>query len=634
MSLFGCSNCNSCQKVNCLGSSCKDKDKIPATKIILVGNPNVGKSVIFNALSGFYVEISNYPGTTVDVSTAFTSLGEIIDTPGAYSLGNFTDDEIVTQKIVNSADVIINVVGALSLERDLFLTQQLIDMGFPLILVVNQLDEAEKNGIGIDCKKLEEKLGIKVIPTIAVKGRGISDIINAIKENRITVSNKKTPSVIELLQDKQPKSCEVYEYLLNTESQNSESPKIRETIFEDRHKLIKEIIADVIFEKEKKESLSETIGNLLLNPIIGTLVAITALYILFELLGVLVAGDIVNKLVSLMDHSYIPWITKTTEHFVPISILNQILIGEFGVLTMSVKIIFGVLFPLILAFYLFMSILEDSGYLPRLAVLADNVLNKIGLNGRAIIPILLGFGCGTMGTLTTRILGSKKERTIATAILSISIPCAAQQGIIISLLAAIGGVKVWFVYIAILFSLTILTGTVLDKIIPGKSSDLLIDLPPIRKPLLKNTINKTVFRVTNFLAEAIPMFTLTSIGISILNCFGFLNWLQKLLSPIVVNLLHLPAEFTNLFVMGLIRRDFAAVGLMDMAGISSGVKALTDLQILVASIVITLFVPCIAALMVIYKERGLKEATLIWISTFIISIGVGTIVSSTMGFLF
>jgi len=629
MSVFGCKNCNKCSDTNC-------NKEIPTdlTKVILVGNPNVGKSVIFNALSGFYVEVSNYPGTTVDVSKAFTEFGEIIDTPGAYTLGNYTDDEIVTQNIAQTADIVLNIVSALSIERDLFLTQQLIDMDFPIILVVNQMDEAAKRGIDIDCKELEKLIGIKVIPAVAIHNKGIFEIISAIKNKEFRLSCNKTPYIENLFKGQEVSRCDKFSKILEIESQDSKSPEEKDTIYSERREFVNELISKVVFHSEKKKSLSDIIGDLLLNPFFGAAAAIVVLYLLFQVIGVFVSGQVVDFLFTLLDEKYTPWISEIVKNISNLSFLNEILIGEFGVFTMTVKIVIGVLLPLIIAFYLFMAVLEDSGYLPRLAVMTDNILNKLGMNGRAVIPLLLGFGCGAMGTITTRILGSKKERTIATAILGVTIPCAAQQGIIISLLAAIGGFKVWAVYMGVIFLIMVIIGTVLNRIIPGKSSDLLIDLPPIRIPLWTNTFHKTLFRVTNFLKEAIPLFAATSVLITILNMVGFLKWLQNALSPIVVNLLHLPPEFSDIFVMGLIRRDFASVGLLGMAGFENGVKILSDLQILVASIVVTLFVPCIAALIVICKERGLKEASLVWIGAFVITIVTGAILSRTLVFIF
>lgn len=629
MSLFNCP-CHGACKDCMLGCAKVNKIRKNDLKIVLAGNPNVGKSVLFNALSGFYVEISNFPGTTVDISRANTEFGELIDTPGAYSLGNYSDDENVTREILKSADVVVNVAGALTLERDLFLTQQLIDIGFPLILVVNQIDEARKNGVRIDCDVLQEDLGIRVIPCVATEKKGIAELTEALLSNDAHISNKVIPAIKEI-RNIDESIAESLSNVLEAEAKDCET---KDKIYSQRKETVLAISKKAVKHCGKNFDILSTIGELLLNPFIGGIVALGLLYLLFQILGVFIAGDVVDFLFNKLDTVYVPIITKIVDKIIVFPLFNQILAGEFGILTMSVKIVFGVLLPLISAFYLFMALLEDSGYLPRLAVLADNVLNKIGLNGRAVIPLILGFGCGALGTITTRILGSRKERTIATAILGVTIPCAAQQGIITALLAAIGGFKVWLLYIFIIFVFMVLTGTVLNKLLKGEATDLLIDLPPIRIPLFKNIVEKTFFRVWNFLSEAVPLFIISSVMISVLNFVGFLKWLQQALAPVVVNLLHLPAQFSDVFVMGLIRRDFASVGLLGMAGLEDSARTLSDLQILTASIVVTLFVPCIAALIVIFKERGIKEAVILWLSTFTISVAAGAVVARTFGFLF
>lgn len=629
MSLFNCP-CHGACKDCMLGCAKVNKIRKNDLKIVLAGNPNVGKSVLFNALSGFYVEISNFPGTTVDISRANTEFGELIDTPGAYSLGNYSDDENVTREILKSADVVVNVAGALTLERDLFLTQQLIDIGFPLILVVNQIDEARKNGVRIDCDVLQEDLGIRVIPCVATEKKGIAELTEALLSNDAHISNKVIPAIKEI-RNTDESIAESLSNVLEAEAKDCET---KDKIYSQRKETVLAISKKAVKHCGKNFDILSTIGELLLNPFIGGIVALGLLYLLFQILGVFIAGDVVDFLFNKLDTVYVPIITKIVDKIIVFPLFNQILAGEFGILTMSVKIVFGVLLPLISAFYLFMALLEDSGYLPRLAVLADNVLNKIGLNGRAVIPLILGFGCGALGTITTRILGSRKERTIATAILGVTIPCAAQQGIITALLAAIGGFKVWLLYIFIIFVFMVLTGTVLNKLLKGEATDLLIDLPPIRIPLFKNIVEKTFFRVWNFLSEAVPLFIISSVMISVLNFVGFLKWLQQALAPVVVNMLHLPAQFSDVFVMGLIRRDFASVGLLGMAGLENSARTLSDLQILTASIVVTLFVPCIAALIVIFKERGIKEAVILWLSTFTISVAAGAVVARMFGFLF
>lgn len=624
---MSCSHCNLCK------SKHKSTEPIENLKIILAGNPNVGKSVIFNALSGFYVEVSNYPGTTVDVSKAYIEQGLLIDTPGVYGVSNYTDDEAVTQKVLETADVVINVASALSLERDLSLTQQIIDMELPLILVINQVDEAESRGITINFKLLEEILGIKVIPAVAIRNKGIAEIVKSINNKDYNVSKSQTPYIKELLAQNQLTSVEKILKVIDLESKDYQDAEVKTQIYNERREKISSITAQIITKGKKRFILTNYIDNLLLNPIFGTIISIGLLYLLYQILGVFISGDVVDFLSSNIEKYYIPWVSNIVSHYSHISIINDLLIGEFGVLTMLVEILAGVLFPLIISFYLFMAILEDTGYLPRLATLMDNLFSKIGLNGRAIIPILLGFGCGTMGVITTRILGTQKERTIATAILSFTIPCAAQIAIVVALLAKIASLKAWFIYILSIAILLLLTGTILNKLIKGRATDLLIDIPPLRIPVLANTLSKTLFRVLAFLKDAVPLFVIGSMLVTILEKLGVLAFLQKLLEPIVVAGLHLPANFANIFIMGLVRRDFASIGLLGMANGGLHNAPMTQVQILVSAIVVTLYVPCIAALIVTYKERGLKITSLIWIATLFLSLIIGAIMARVLPFL-
>jgi len=622
-------NCKNCWKKG----SCKEDKVLGQLKIALVGNPNVGKSVIFNALSGFYAEISNYPGTTVDISTAYMEEGQLIDTPGAYSIGNYTDDEIVTKNILYSADLVINVISAISIERDLFLTQQLIDMDFPLIVVVNQVDEAKLRGIKVDYKKLEELLGVKVIPTVAIRNQGIGEIKKSVANCEYRVSDSKTPYISELFHNIDTPGCEKLVKLTEIESKESENKPERELIYTQRRDRINYITSKVIYEVEKGLDLAEYIGNILLNPVVGIITALAILFLLYQVVGVFVAGEIVDFLSTGINENYIPWISGIVEKYSNIGFINEILVGEFGVLTMTVELTIGVLLPLVTSFYLFLAVLEDSGYMPRLAVLTDRLLSRIGLNGRAVIPLLLGFGCSTMGVITTRILGSKKERIIATALLGLTIPCSAQIGVIIALIAAIGGFKIWLLYILTIFIVMVLAGTFLNMFLKGQSTDFLMDIPPMRLPILKTSLNKVFFRVFNFIKEATPLFLIGSFVVSLLKVTGVLNLIHKILSPIVVHLLQMPEDFANVFIMGMIRRDFGSVEILKMAGLEGNTAVLDPVQIFVAAVVITLFVPCLAVLIVIYKERGFREATLIWLGSFVVSVITGALLIR-LGYLF
>jgi ferrous iron transport protein B len=306
------------------------------------------------------------------------------------------------------------------------------------------------------------------------------------------------------------------------------------------------------------------------------------------------------------------------------TILGTILIGEYGLATMTVTYVLGLLLPLVVGFYFALSIMEDSGYLPRLATLVDRLMNTIGLNGRAIIPMILGFGCVTMATITTRILGSARERTIATAVLGLAIPCSAQLGVISGMLAALGP-KYVAVYGIVMLVILGLVGKILHSVLPGESTDLFIDLPPVRWPRMENVLKKTITKSYAFLEEATPLFMLGALIISILELTGALTAIQGAVAPLTVGILQLPKETATAFIMGIIRRDFGAAGLREIN--------LTPDQLLVSLVTITLFVPCVASMIVMLKERGKKEGVLIWVGSWVTAFLIGGFLSRLLVFL-
>ncbi len=597
----------------------QDKENL---KIVLAGNPNVGKSVVFNKITGTYAEISNYSGTTLDNIEVKTEIGKFIDTPGIFSLGDYNEEEIIARQIITQADVIVNIVNALSLDRDLFLTQQLIDLGLPMLLVLNQIDEAEKRGINVNIESLTKELGIPVFPTIAIKNQGIQEL----KENLHNAQKGLKGSYIaESLKDKELSLKNILENELSTEN--------RESLYVERRKRVNEITSKTL-TIEDKFNLSSFIGQALLNPFVGFGALVLVMYMLYQVVGVYIAGEVVDFLENqIIVEKYIPWVTGLVNNVSLPSWLNTILVGEFGLLTMTIQYVFGLLMPLIIGFYFFMSLLEDSGYLPRLAVLTDRFLSKLGLNGKAIIPIILGFGCVTMAVITTRLLGSSRERTIASTILCLTIPCSAQIGLILGILAALGSFKLWMLYLATIVITLIVTGTVLNKILAGKSTPLIIDLPPMRVPIIKNVIDKTFCKTNHFLLEATPLFFLGALIISVLELTNSLKSIYNFFSPLTVTLLNLPKETANIFIMGLIRRDFSAAGLSDMIGMGDKAAILTPDQTLVSLVVITLFVPCIATVIVLFKERGYKEASLIWLGSITMAFAVGGILAAILSVL-
>jgi ferrous iron transport protein B len=598
-----------------------------AKKIVLAGNPNVGKSIFFNSFTGIYVDVSNYPGTTLDISSGKYKDDVVIDTPGVYGVSSFNDEEIVARDGIASADIVVNIVDAVHLERDLFLTQQIIDMGIPVLVALNMMDEAQKSGLEIDIDTLSEELGVPVIPTTAIKGEGLAEIKEAVWDAKVGNSSLKLEAELE---DVKFKGASRAEALLILEGDphvakkySAEPLDYRETIYRGRRERVNEIVDKVVTETNEGTSFRTTLGRLMLRPLTGIPMLLLALYGLYEFVGVFIAQTVVGITEeTIFIETYEPFIRGIIHNIVePGSLISQLLVGEFGLLTMAITYTFGLLLPLVVGFYLFLAILEDSGYLPRIAALVDRMLTSLGLNGRAVIPMLLGFGCVTMATITTRLLGSKRERIIAVFLLGLAIPCSAQLGVIAGLIAPLGA-KFFMVYVAAIFAVYVLAGTFLNKILPGESTDLLIDLPPLRLPRLSNVMQKTFIKSKSFIKEAGPIFAVGAVAITLMQEFGLLEAIQNAVAPITVGWLELPKEAATAFIMGIVRRDFGAAGLTDLA--------MTPAQTTVALITITLFVPCIAAMLIMIKERSWKESIYIWFGSWITAFVTGGIVAKLL----
>ena len=595
-----------------------------AKRIVLVGNPNVGKSVFFNYLTGMYVDVSNFPGTTVDISQGQFGRNVVIDTPGVYGISSFNDEEKVARDVILAADLIVNVVDAVHLERDLFLTLQIIDTGIPVIIALNMLDEAAKQGVMVDTDLLEDLLGVPVVSTVAVRGQGLDTLKARLYEAR---AGHMPPALKRDLQEMLKCIGSWAEALLVLEGDASIAERHgvapgnrREELYQERRHRVNDILHHVLRESDEGVRFNTRLGRWMLQPLTGVPIFLVVLYCMYYVIGVLVAQDIVNftEKVVMLGY-YEPAVHAFVSRFVSAdSLPGVILIGEYGLATMTVTYILGLLLPLVIGFYFVLSLMEDSGYLPRLATLVDRVMNTIGLNGRAIIPMILGFGCVTMATITTRILGSSRERTIATAVLGLAIPCSAQLGVISGMLAALGP-KFIAIYIVVMLFILGAVGKILHEVLPGESTDLFIDLPPIRLPRIENVLKKTVTKSYAFLEEATPLFMLGALIITLLEVTGALVAIQKAVAPLTEGLLLLPRETATAFIMGIIRRDFGAAGLRDMS--------LTPEQIFVSLVTITLFVPCIASMIVMLKERGTKEGILIWIGSWVTAFVTGGIVA-------
>ena len=596
-------------------------------KLVLVGNPNVGKSLIFNYLSGLYVDVSNYPGTTVEVSRGQYHAYDVYDTPGVYGISSFSDEEAVTRDCVLEADVVLNVVDSVHLERDLFLTQQLIDMGKKVAVLLNFTDELDRQGIEIDTRLLASYLGVPVLQTSAVTKQGFDQIESVVLEAR---KGEQDPSLHGRLHTMLTRTGSEAEAVLVLEGdevvaqRHGIAPGVeREALYIERRNRVNLIINAILSEKRPRARFAMLFGRWAVNPWTGVPILAGVLYLIYLFVGTLVAQDLVEFLeVKLGNELWEPWVRSMVSTVVPVdSWISTILVGEFGVLTMTITYLFFLLLPLVTAFYLALALMEDSGYLPRLATMVDRSLHGLGLNGRAVIPLILGFGCVTMATITTRLLETSREKRIATAILQFAIPCSAQLAVVAALLSG-AGFEAMLIYTATIFTVFVAVGTILHRILPGETSPLLIDLPPMRLPRIDNLIRKTAFRSYYFMKEATPWFFAGALAVGILQVTGLLNIWQDVLAPFTTGWLQLPREAATAFVMGMGRRDFGAAGLYDLP--------LSSDQIVVALVTITLFVPCIASLMVMLKERGTKEATIVWLATWVGAFLVGGLLSQIL----
>lgn len=619
----------------------------PAKKrIILVGNANVGKSVIFGCLTGKYAEVSNYPGTTVEITRGTAEINgrtfEIIDTPGIRSLLAASEDENITRRLIldKKTSQIVHVADAKNLRRALHLTLQLAETGLPQVLVLNMIDEAEIAGIKIDYVRLSLILGLSVVPTVAVKSKGISDLRKHIVEPRnlkiqtdhpVPIQNSLDAidnmlrefshcsraiaslalmgeQVSKLVKDF-PSQLEEDIRLIVSETAQRFTDPLSLVITKSYAKKAQQIIDKVLTRSSGKKRFADLVSEATIHPISGLIIFFGILALIFALVGYIGAGILVDLLESQLFGEMInPWVTDIVEEYLPFTPAREILVGEYGVITVGITYAIAIVFPLVTIFFLAFAFLEDSGYLPRLALMGNRMLSRVGLHGKAVLPLVLGTGCGTMATMSTRILETKRERIIATLMLALGVPCSAQLGVILGLMTYVSPLGMIIVF-GVVFSQLLLVAFLANLLLPGERSDFILEIPPLRMPKLSNILMKTWVRIEWFLAEAIPLFILGTFLISIANLveIGNTTVLEHITTagePIVVGLLGLPEDATVALILGFLRRDYGMAGLFDMARAGQ----LSNTQMVVGSVVLTLFVPCIASFFMIIKEYGPKVA--------------------------
>ncbi len=642
-------------------ASKEEKKRQKYSRVVLVGNPNVGKSVIFGLLTGKYVTVSNYPGTTVEVSHGNLSLDGkkllVVDSPGVNSFVPMSEDERVTRDILlaERPENIVLVADSKNLKRALMLLLQLAEMGLPCILVLNMEDEAAERGIEIDYRRLEEILGIKVIGTVAPQRKGITKLKEALltsnKSKIVTHYGDRIEAYISrisaLLPDAGISKRSLALMVLSGDDSmrgwfvaNLDPDKIKEIedIRDEAETRHKDSVANIISQKriemagsivgtvmKRSEAragrVARWIGKWSMHPFWGLFFLSFALFCFYEFVGKFGAGMLVNFFEQVIFGRYIsPGIIKVVRYVIPFALVQDFFVGQYGMFTMAITYAVAIILPITATFFIAFGFLEDSGYLPRIAVLANSAFSKIGLNGKAVLPMVLGLGCGTMATMTTRILETNRERIIATFLIALAIPCSAQLGVILGMLGPYP-VKVAFWWAGAVLSVLVLTGFIASKVVPGEKADFFLEIPPIRMPRIGNIIMKTLGRIEWYLKEAVPLFILGTFVLFVLDKTGILRWIESAASPIVVSFLGLPEKTTSVLILGFLRRDYGAAGLFQLS--RQGLLS-TD-QTIVSIITLTLFVPCLASFFMIIKERGAKTALLMFslITTFALLIGGG-----------
>jgi ferrous iron transport protein B len=628
-------------------------------RIALIGNPNVGKSAIFSLLTGRYVTVSNYPGTTVEVTSGNVTISKkrflITDTPGVNSLVPMSEDEKVTRDILLEEEMsaVTQVADAKNMKRSLFLTLQLIEMGLPIVMALNMRDESLSRGIDIREETLKDILDVQIVSTIAVQKKGIDALRKTILNPKI--SNFKfsydpniedyISKIAALLPDSNISKRSIALMILSGDktlkkwlhkNMDEESINLAENfrdnasgkyslplsyiISEQRLKVVDEILEKVFTKTPVPEArLSVFLGKLTTHRIWGYPFLLLVIFGIYEFVGKFGAGILVDFIEKDIFNGYLnPLAEKAVTALLPIKFLQDLLVGPYGIMTMAITYAIAIILPIAATFFIAFAILEDSGYLPRLAAMLNRIFRAMGLNGKAVLPMILGLGCDTMATLTTRILDTRKERLIATLLLALCVPCSAQLAVVLGMFGKqpISAMLIWG---GTIVAVMIFVGFMAAKILPGQQADFILEIPPLRLPQLSNVLVKTMVRIEWYLKEAVPLFILGTLILFIADKTKILPFIEKIASPVVTGLLGLPPQTTGSFIIGFLRRDYGAAGLFSLQ--KQGL--LNTEQIVVSLVTITLFIPCIANLFVIIKERGLKTALAITAFIFPFSFLVG-----------
>ena len=624
-------------------------------KVAIVGNPNVGKSTLFNQLTKAYSLVANFPYTTISVARAEIVISgerfEIIDTPGILSLDMQSEDGMVTRDILlrERPEFIILCLDANNLKRSLMLASQIFELGIPVVACLNMIDESQQKGIHINREKFAQLLGAPVVETVASEGHGIKQLLkkipqalaptekihytagieNAVREiARGFLPGVKLPRAVALLLLQKDQAIERYLRETFGDARAAQAGaaatgvqrKFREPlarhILEKRTRWAERIAREVTRSRERFPGRAgEVIGSLARHPVWGWFIMAAIVYGTYFIVGSVGAGMIV----PLLDERIFVPLNTALGSMIPWGLAREFMVGPYGILTTGVANAVGTVLPILTLFFLVLNFLEDIGYIANLCVLSHRPFRRIGLSGKAVLPIILGFGCKTMATLTTKILDSRKERYIAIFLIAFAIPCSPLIGINLAILSYYR-ISAFLTVLAVLTLMEIASGLLLNRIIrQDTSTDFILEIPPIRLPILKNLATKTYYRIKWFLVEAVPLFIAGSCILFALDKLHILAMIKRLIFPIIATFLNLPVQVVDAFLLSLTRKEAGAVILLNLAHNHQ----LDSVQAIVGTIILTCFFPCFANIMTIVKELGVRSALfmLLVISAFSVIIG-------------
>jgi ferrous iron transport protein B len=618
-------------------------------RIALAGNANVGKSAIFNQLTGLNQVVSNWPGKTVERAEGTLHYKgytvRVIDLPGIYSLSTFSMEEIVSRDYVavEKPDIIINVVDASALERNLYFTLQLLELDAPMIIDLNQVDFAAKKGIKIDAESLSKALGVPVVSTVAITGSGISELLSAVvavvsgekklkplKARYGREIEKRLQVVEKLVNDNLPQLSAVYPArwiaikLLERDTdivgktKNYENGKVvldcaeksasrleeihgeqsPVVIASERYGLANKIAKAVtVIESPPKISLEQKLDALTTNKTLGYPILAAVLAAMFA--AIFVGGNYISAGLEYVFGILTTNVENALSQFLPqigVDLINKgVLSGVVAGITIAL--------PYIVPFYILLALLEDSGYLPRAAFLMDNLMHKIGLHGKAFIPLMLGYGCNVPACIGCRIMETERERFLA-AFVVVLIPCAARTVVILGLVGRFVGLYAALALYAFDLILVFALGRVAFRALPGEPVGLIMEMPPYKRPSARNVLMKTWSRTKDFVYIAFPIIIAGSLAIVALNMTGFMNYIVNGASPLISGWLGLPVLAGIPLIFGILRKELTLILLSQLVPLAS----LTAVQMVVFSLVTMIYIPCLATIAVFTREFGWKKA--------------------------